>query len=112
MSRIGAALKGDLKQSDLGRELINLIACGLADLKRKAIHASQRLSEMPGPCLPLVRKALLPKSFRWGDLAYAARHRNPFGAQGRASGAHGARAASGTVQRRPEQGLRTAARAD
>jgi hypothetical protein len=36
-----------------------------------------------------VRKALLPKSFRWGDLAYAAGHRNPFGAQGRASGALG-----------------------
>ena len=46
---------------------------------------------MPGPYLLLVRKALLPKSFRWGDLAYAAGHRNPSGrARARSWRANGA----------------------
>jgi hypothetical protein len=55
---------------------------------------------MPGRASFLVRKALLPKSFRWGDLAYAAGHRNPSGAQG----ARLARQAGGIVQRLAEQG--------
>src|SRR5205823_9419444 len=48
MNRIAPAQKGDLRKSDLGRELVHLIACGFADLKRRAIHASERLSQMQG----------------------------------------------------------------
>jgi ATP-dependent helicase/nuclease subunit A len=48
MNRIASARKGDLRKSDLGAQLIHVIACGLVDLKRKAIHASERLSEMDG----------------------------------------------------------------
>src|SRR5436190_3989231 len=48
MNRITAAQKGSLQQSDLGRELVRLIACAFADPKRRAIHASERLSQMDG----------------------------------------------------------------
>src|SRR5207237_8422392 len=48
MNRVASAQKGDLCASDLGRELIDLITCGFVDLKRRAIHASERLSEMDG----------------------------------------------------------------
>ncbi len=47
MQRISNAQKGELKDSVLGGELTHLIAGGLADLKRRAISASERLTETP-----------------------------------------------------------------
>ena len=47
-SRIANAQQGDLRQSELGIELVSLIRRGLADLKRKAVLASQRLANLYG----------------------------------------------------------------
>ncbi len=48
MARISGAQKGDLQTSDVGADLTRLITRGFADLKRRAIHASERLSKMRG----------------------------------------------------------------